>query len=405
MPEIEYNRCGTMPTRIVSLLPSATELIWSVLDQHERDVENMDDVDDGSAILVGRACVMFFFFFECMTCMKSGTSIRSQSDLKQSATIKECTNNKDAYCAGSHECDYPEKTSKLPALTSSTIRFTTSADVDRQVRDHLETGNGLYSVDSALLSELAPDVIVTQSLCKVCSVDFCAVERLVASVNASTKPTLVDTNPQDLFEVLQDIVRVGQAIGMEKAAMRARQGLERRIEQVTQYVHRLGAGEDRTDLGRAKASPSVAMMEWTDPIFIGGHWTPQIIHMAGGRHALNMPKQAQDGSDKVMGAGPSFTVAPEELAAYDPDILIIAPCGLDLPSTIRETKRLLQKPWWPGLTAVQSGNVWLVDGNRMFNRPSARLVDALEWLCWIFHGMKSNGALNFPATKISSIAF
>ena len=281
----------------------------------------------------------------------------------------------------------------MPALTASSIRFTTSADVDKQVRDHLATGNGLYSVDSALLSELAPDVIVTQSLCKVCSVDFCAVEKL--AFNMSVKPALVDTNPQDLYEVLQDLVRVGKAIGMEKAALRARQGFEHRIEQVKQYVN---AREGSTP-------PSVAMMEWTDPIFIGGHWTPQIIHMAGGTHPLNMPKQAQDGTAEVLGAGPSFTVSPEELVASNPDVVIIAPCGLDMSSTIRETKPLLQKPWWPKLKAVKNGNVWLVDGNHMFNRPSTRLVDALEWLCWIFYGMESDAASNFPAIKISSVAF
>lgn len=186
---------------------------------------------------------------------------------------------------------------------------------------------------------------------------------------------------------------------MENAALRARRGYEHRIEQVKQYVNRLGAGE-------GSASPSVAMMEWTDPIFIGGHWTPQIIHMAGGTHALNMPRQAQDGSAQVLlGAGPSFTVTPEELAACNPDIIIIAPCGLDMASTIRETRPLLQKPWWPSLKAVQTENVWLVDGNQMFNRPSTRLVDALEWLCWIFHGMKSDGASTFPAIKLPHVTF
>lgn len=295
---------------------------------------------------------------------------------------------------GSHECDFPEKYGQLPQLTSSTITFTTSADVDKQVREHLNKGQGLYSVDSMTLSKLCPDVIVTQSLCKVCSVDFCLVEKL--ALGMEPQPTVVDTNPQDLFEVLRDVERVGSAIGLEEASRRVRSALECRIDRVLQYV------------AKRENRPTVAMMEWTDPIFIGGHWTPQIIHMAGGVHPLNLPKDnvhMHETRDSWVGtgAGPSFTISPERLVECDPDIIIIAPCGLNMSSTIQETKPLLETTWWKRLKAVHRGDVWLVDGNHMFNRPGPRLVDALEWVCWVLHGMESPGRFEFPAMKLDDI--
>ncbi len=298
---------------------------------------------------------------------------------------------------GSHECDFPvDHVQDLPMLTSSTISFTTSSDVDRQVREHLNTGQGLYSVDAGLLSSLRPDVIVTQSLCKVCSVDFCLVEKL--ALDMECQPKVVDTNPQDLEGVLSDIERIGKAIGLEEAGLRVRRKLEDRVERVVRYVNAHKEGTAR---------PRVLMMEWTDPIFVGGHWTPQIIHMAGGEHPLNLPESCskEDGCWGVAGAGHSFTVTPEQVAACDPDVVIIAPCGLDMTSTIRETRTLVEESWWKNLKAVREGRVWLVDGNHMFNRPGPRLVDALEWICWILHGFDSSGSVeNFPAKKLEDIS-
>lgn len=273
-------------------------------------------------------------------------------------------------------------------MTSSTISFTTSADVDQQVREHLATGQGLYSVDAALMSSLGPDVIVTQSLCKVCSVDFCMVEKLASTMPC--QPKIVDTNPQDLSEMLRDLQRIGEAIGLEDSARAVRRNLEERIDRVVGYVASRPTKETR-----------VVMMEWTDPIFIGGHWTPQIIHMAGGTHPLHPPEKG--GRWKFSGAGASSTVTPEQVAECDPDVIIIAPCGLDMAATVRETKHLLETSWWSQLRAVENGQVWLVDGNHMFNRPGPRLVDALEWVCWILHGYPDQKNHDFPAMNLEDL--
>ena len=154
---------------------------------------------------------------------------------------------------------------------------------------------------------------------------------------------------------------------------------------------------------KVRDRPKVVMMEWTDPIFIGGHWTPQIIHMAGGEHPLNLPERGEEHGWNFSGAGHSFTVTSEQVAECDPDVIIIAPCGLDMASTIRETRPLMEASWWKNLKAVQDGHVWLVDGNHMFNRPGPRLVDALEWVCWVLHGFDSPGRLDFPAKKLDEI--
>jgi iron complex transport system substrate-binding protein len=285
----------------------------------------------------------------------------------------------------SHECDYPPAVvNDLPQLTSSTIRFTSSADVDKQVREHLNTGAGLYAVDKDKLNELMPDVIVTQSLCKVCSVDFCVVEQLALAMENS--PTLVDTNPQTLGEVLEDLVRVGAAVGLERDAITARKKLEARIDAVRSLVE-----------SQHRERKRVCVLEWTDPLFIGGHWTPQLVSIAGGQHPLNPATES-------TGAGKSTTVTSEELLASNPDVIVIAPCGLDLQKATEESKALMESAWWQELTAVQNNDVFLVDGNQMFNRPGPRLVDALEWLCTILHdGANFPGVSMFPAVRLDQV--
>lgn len=324
--------------RVISLLPSATELIAYVIDEHE----------------------------------SMGKCANREEPVVELVGI-------------SHECDFPEGYTKdAPQLTSSSITFTTSKDVDRQVKEHLSTGSGLYSVDSALLRELQPDVIVTQSLCKVCSVDFCVVEKLASGMRPI--PKVVDTNPENLENVLDDVIRIGEALCIPRAARQLRDGLEERIERVASIASARGSN--------ATPRTQVAVLEWTDPIFVGGHWTPQLLNIAGADHPLNPCKE--DG----QGAGKSITVEVEQLVQCDPGIIIIAPCGLDLERTIEESKAsFFSEPWWSGLSAVRHGRVYLVDGNQMFNRPGPRLVDALEWLSSILYDVSLPGVEKFPALR------
>lgn len=164
-------------------------------------------------------------------------------------------------------------------LTASRIAHTTSADIDHQVREQLQAGQGLYTVDKPLLASLRPDVIVTQSLCKVCSVDYCLVESIVADLDPA--PKLVDTNPMSLTDVFADLTRVGEALGLQQAAAAAVSQLQQRVDKATSLAVELKGGS---------APPAVGFMEWMDPIFCAGHWSPQLIVMAGGQHPLNPPR-------------------------------------------------------------------------------------------------------------------
>lgn len=270
----------------------------------------------------------------------------------------------------------------MPALTSSRIKFTTSADVDRQVREELAAGNGLYSVDKELLASLQPTVVVTQSLCKVCSVDYCLVESITAGMDP--QPKLVDTNPTCLAEVLRDLRRVAAAMGLEAAGEAAAEKLEARVGAAVANAARLKP---------PKSAPlRVGFCEWTDPIFCGGHWTPELIELVGAAHPINPCRPPG-------GAGASFSVKGEDFAAVDPDVIIIACCGFDMPTTKREMAPLVAQPWWPGLRAVREGRVWVVDGNQMFNRPGPRLVDALEWLVAALYGAPELCPPGFPVER------
>lgn len=349
------------PVRVCSLLPSATELIHVVIEE----AKAMAGGADIGVELVGRE----FLKLPCPS-----PPLRPHLTTRPSLPAPRSP--------GSHECDWPPEVTSLPALTASTIKFTTSADVDRQVRDELATGAGLYSVDAPLLASLRPTVVVTQSLCKVCSVDYCKVEAIAAGLNPP--PALVDTNPTCLAEVIRDLRRVAAALGLEAAGEAAAGKLEARVGAAVGAAARLKP---------PRARPlRVGFCEWTDPIFCGGHWTPELIELAGGVHPLNP-------CTSFKGAPASFAVAGDNFAAVDPDVIVVACCGLDIPTTRREMAPLVGQPWWPGLSAVRGGRVWVVDGNQMFNRPGPRLVDALEWLVAVLYDAPQLCPPAFPVER------
>ncbi|MCA9282802.1 MAG: ABC transporter substrate-binding protein [Phycisphaeraceae bacterium] len=272
----------------------------------------------------------------------------------------------------SHECDTPVTVKDRPVLTSQTTTFTTSAEVDRAVSDALNSGTPLYRLDSRRVQELRPDVILTQDLCAVCSIDLNAVRKLAAEMNPA--PAVVSLNPATFEDVLDDLITIGRAVGLEDQASDALIALRQRFFAASDFVNPYAT------VG------SVVFLEWTDPPFIGGHWTPQLIERAGAAHPLNatVPMEgAGSGAGGQMAhrtAGKSVRVPPEAITALNPDHIIICPCGLDLPHTRREADALMRQPRFASLRAVRNNRVALVDGNQMFNRPGPRLVDAYEWL-------------------------
>jgi ABC-type Fe3+-hydroxamate transport system substrate-binding protein len=261
----------------------------------------------------------------------------------------------------SHECDEPAGLDAVPVLTKARTHGGAAADIDAEVRAALSQGTSLYELDERLLAELAPDVILTQNLCEVCSIDLRTVERVAAEL--PKRPVIVSLDPKSVFDVFDDVLRVGEACGLGARAEEAMVSLRARYWSAVDYVNPYVPG------------PEVLFLEWTDPPFCGGHWTPSLIEAAGARHSLN------------AGGAKSRAVTPEEILEAAPERVVVCPCGFDLARTRMEFAALEKTRWWPLLPAVleaKPGAIALVDGNRMFNRPGPRLVDAFEWLvAWI----------------------
>lgn len=280
----------------------------------------------------------------------------------------------------SHECDFPAEVADRPVLTGQVTHGGTSAAIDQAVRQAMRDGGGgasLYHLDERLLQELRPDVILTQDLCEVCSVDLRSVQRVAAAMDP--RPAVVSLNPSTLWDVLDDVLRVGEAVGRADAAQQAMVELRDRYWSAVDFVNAYVPG------------PEVLFLEWCDPPFGGGHWTPALIEAAGGRHSLG------------AAGGKSRQLAPEEIIAAAPDRVVICPCGFGLDRALQELDVLKGTRWWPLLPAVMDGGpgrIAVVDGNQMFNRPGPRLVDAF---CWLVGWLQDRPELvpeGFPAVAV-----
>lgn len=260
----------------------------------------------------------------------------------------------------SHECDYPASVTDLPVVTRSRIPGgLASGAIDTLVRTQLETDKALYSLDLPVLETLRPDLIVTQALCDVCAVS--AEEVNSASCELPGRPRVVNLEPMRLAEVFDTLELLGDAAACPERAAQRRRSLQGRVNAVRE---RSAAVSDR---------PRVAMLEWLDPLFNAGHWTPQLVEFAGGTECLGNP------------FAPSQQVTPEALADADPDVIFIALCGFDLARSLEDVDRLDRSAGWKRLSAVMAGRVFVTDGNAYFSRPGPRLVDSLEILAHALH--------------------
>jgi len=293
----------------------------------------------------------------------------------------------------SHECDWPPQALSAPILTSARIAHTAghsgdpssvvdSAGIDAAVRASIAAGESLYHLDETLLRELNPDVILTQDLCDVCSIDLRSVERIARTL--PRVPKIVNLKPTTVWQVLDDVLTVGETVGRSVQAQAAATGLRDRLWTASER------GAPFVD------GPSVLFLEWTDPPFVGGHWTPELITLAGGSHPLN-----------VVGCKSRVATAAEIIASA-PERIVVAPCGLPLAAIRASMPALELTEWWGKLPAVQRARaaharseqcdaVMLVDGNQMFNRPGPRLIDALEWLAAWINERPEHAPVGFPA--------
>ena len=271
----------------------------------------------------------------------------------------------------SHECDWPPSIVDRPMLTRQRTNARTAGEIDQQVREAMEASQSLYQLDSTTLASLEPDVILTQDLCDVCSIDLNSVQAVAASMK--NPPEIVSLNPSRIEDVFDDLLRIGTACDLVSSTREAVAGLRERWWSAQDYVNQYVDG------------PQVVVIEWTDPLFVAGHWTPDLVIAAGGRHDINAPGEH------------SKVVAPEDLLELLPDRLIICPCGRTLDEAEQDLACLAATKWWPLLPAVQDDQVMLVDGNAMFSRPGPRLVEAMEWLMAWLQDRPDQCPKDFPA--------
>jgi iron complex transport system substrate-binding protein len=262
----------------------------------------------------------------------------------------------------SHECDYPPAVVHLPALTSPKFNPEgSSAELDDRVKKILADALSVYRVDAEKLRALAPGVIVTQSQCDVCAVSLRDVETAVAQWIGGAPPKIVSLAPFGLSDVFADMERVGVALDAP----------DRGTQLVGRLSQRMAAIEDRAR--QASAHPRIACIEWIEPLMAAGNWMPDLVAMANGRNLFGTAGQH------------SPWMKFEDLAAADPDVILIMPCGFNLERTAAELPALTSRPQWPRLKAVREGRVYLADGNQFFNRPGPRIVESLEILAEILH--------------------
>ncbi len=259
-----------------------------------------------------------------------------------------------------HECDYPSVVRDLPKVTRTLIPHDASSEaIDGLVRERLKTERALYSLDLPTLEQLRPDLIVTQALCDVCAV--AESEVTAAAGRLPGQPKVVNLEPTCLEEVFECLQLVGSAAGVESMAGEVVARLRHRVEQVA------NVGRDLT------ARPGVVVLEWIDPPFCSGHWTPELVRLAGGRELIG--KEGQ----------PSRTTPWQEIVDANPEVLVIACCGFDTERARRDLPILASYPGIERLACVRTGNVYVMDGNAYFNRPGPRLVDSLEILAHVLH--------------------
>jgi iron complex transport system substrate-binding protein len=266
----------------------------------------------------------------------------------------------DQLVARSHECDWPPSIAHLPRVsTPSFVTGGSSRQVDLAVKERLAKALSIYEVDPALLKELRPDVIITQTQCEVCAVTPGDVERAVCEwTDRSVR--IVALEPNRLGDVWDDIRRVAEACGVPERG-------EELIAKLRRRVLEIGVRSAKLE------KPTVANVEWIDPLMSAGNWMPELVEMAGGT-----PLFGEAGKHSPW-------LEWQDLVAADPDVLLISPCGFGIERTLEETVLLQSKPEWPELRAVKAGAVFVADGNAYFHRPGPRLVESLEILAEILH--------------------
>lgn len=261
----------------------------------------------------------------------------------------------------SHECDYPADVASLPPLTEPKFPVEgTSYEIDQRVKAIVQEGLSVYRVHADKLDAVKPDVIVTQDHCEVCAVSLRDVEAALCEITGSAS-RIVSLHPDWLKDLWAGLREVAAALGVPERAEKVIAELQGRMDAIKERAAAL------------PHRPRVACIEWIDPIMAGGNWMPELVEMAGGKNLFG----------EAGKHSPSMNW--DDLRAANPDVIVILPCGFDIPRSREEMPLLEAKGGWNELNAVRQNRVIIADGNQYFNRPGPRLAESLEILAEILH--------------------
>lgn len=268
----------------------------------------------------------------------------------------------DRIVAVSHECDFPPDIMGKPRVTKTRINDKAgSKAIDDEVRALSASNGSLYDVDAAMLASLKPDIIIVQKQCEVCAVSPDDIVRAAKSQPALVSARVVALSPGSLDGIFEDVRAVSDATGSSAAGERLIAEMKLRMDAV------------QTRATAAKSRPRVMCIEWIEPMMLGGNWMPTLIEHAGGTCNL------------VRAGEKSIEVDHDAMLEFDPEVIVVMPCGFDLKRTLREAHDLKSYPGWYDLTAFRAQRIYAVDGNAYFNRSGPRIVDSLEILAGLVH--------------------
>ena len=260
----------------------------------------------------------------------------------------------------SHECDYPEEVSELPICTIPKFNVDgTSREVDDEVKSLVQSALSIYYINEKLLKELKPDIIFTQSQCEVCAVSVSDVENALKNITGLSS-RVISVEPNSVEDIFKHILTIAEILNVRKKGKELVELIKAKIDSTEKIVYQ-------------KSSPSVAAIEWIDPLMAAGNWVPQLIKVAGGKNLFGEAGKH------------SPWMKYNDLVEQDPEIIIVMPCGYDIKKSLIEIKTLESKKGWGSLKAVRNRNVYITDGNQFFNRPGPRIIESIEILLEIIH--------------------
>ncbi|HEX5456928.1 MAG TPA: cobalamin-binding protein [Candidatus Nitrosotalea sp.] len=261
--------------------------------------------------------------------------------------------------AVTHECNYPADAKTKPKVIHSSFdpQKMSSQEIDNKVIELVTSGKDIYILDEQVLKKANPDLIISQGICEVCSPYTREIDKAVSLLGG--KPQVLVLDPKNLDDILQNITEVGNRVEKQEEAKDFVARLQKRIDHIK-------------DIPKI-SQPKTLCIEWLDPLFSAGHWVPQMVQIAGG---INGISSTGDKSRKMQ---------INEIVSFDPDVIVLMPCGFDINRTIIEYEKLLENDNWRKIKAVNTGQVYAVNANEYFSKPGPRTVTGLEILAKIIH--------------------